>query len=88
MVSAPKASLRAAIGPRAEVSSRILARRFEPSSNSFCTLSFEFATCCERSFNCAAIWLSNCTTVPEPEVPVSVPDFSASESFWKRVAAS
>ena len=87
VASVPKASLRGPTGPRLETSSRILARCFPPCSYSAFTCSLDRSTVRDSAASWFDIWLSSCTTVPEPEVPVSVPVFSPSASWLNRADA-
>ena len=86
--SVAKASLRAAIGPRSDINSRILARFLPPCSYKADTRLAESWTCWPRLSSCPDIWVNSCTTVPDPAVPVSEPARSASARRAKRDDAS
>ncbi len=51
-----------------------------PSWNPLCTVSRDASIVVSSSRICADIWLSSCTTLPEPEVPVSAPVACSSEA--------
>ncbi len=72
-VSAANALVRSSTGPVWETSWRILDRVLPPFSNSDFTRSREAVISCPKPLSCVAICDVSCTTVPEPEVPVSAP---------------
>src|SRR5207249_1482713 len=67
--SAANASLRAEMGPRSEINSRILARFLPPCSYNAETRFPEAWPSWPRLSSCPAICVRSCTTVPEPAVP-------------------
>src|SRR5205085_2723900 len=82
--SVANASLRVEIGPRSEISSRILARFLPPCSYNADTRFPDAWTSCPRLSSWPDICVRSCTTVPDPEVPVRDPARSASASFANR----
>src|ERR1700726_1747019 len=82
------ASLRAEIGQRPEINSRIFPRLLLPCSYKAETRLSEAWTCWPRLSSCPDIWVRTCTTVPDPAVPVSDPARAASASLQWRDDAS